>query len=179
MIEKLKNPEAALAVFNKLYVSNDPFSNAAHTGMPIRAVIYPTYGYLLNERQFESVAQASMAINGKNTFYVAQVEVAYPNNSFIDNLFWLGENSTYDEYFSLPLNLEAMTCAIDATWGFLTSQEDHALLVCTKEFWQEFSKYYPSWPEDYNKFVQYWNEQDAKRRERWFESFLAGLTVKP
>src|SRR3989339_312900 len=76
---------------------------------------------------------------------------------------------------------------VDGTWGFLISHENHALLGCTQEFWDEFKKQYQRWAEDYKEFIKYWRHWDNYRKQhmdksaknKWLSAFLDGLTVKP
>ena len=153
----------------------------------MRVVIFPTRGYHLNEEQFTALAKTNTILYGQNEFYVAQIEAKYPTGSFVDNWYWECLNSTYVEYEKIPVNLEASIFSVDGTWGFLISHENHALLGCTQEFWDEFKKQYPRWAEDYKEFIKYWRHWDNYRKQhmdksaknKWLSAFLDGLTVKP
>lgn len=99
---------------------------------------------------------------------------------------WRGQNCSHDEYTSIvnhsfPLINNALYSE-SGKWGILISHEFHAIIGCTKEFWEEFEKHYPQWRKDYHDFIAYWEHEKEiwpKIQLEWLPKLLDGLTVKP
>jgi hypothetical protein len=174
MIVQEYNTSVLKKVYSKIFRSTDPFFDAGQSNYPIKAVIYPTYGYYLTKDQFDALMYANKSI-GSNEFFISEIEYR-PQDPFIVGNHWKCINPSFEEYYQISIAIENAVYSVDAAWGFLISHEDHALLVSTVEFWDVFKKKYSSWMEDYNAFLVYWNNVEVGKI--WLKDFLNGLTVK-
>ncbi len=174
MIQKLQDSSKVQSYIASVFRSTDPFSDAAIESLPVRAVLYPTYGYHLDERQFKALLHA-VEENGQDEFFISQVEIK-ETDRFPDDWNWRCIRPSYTEYLDLPLVVENAIYSANGSWGILVSHEDHALLVCDHNFWYAFVNCYSDWEEDFIQFVEYWKQIAAKE---WYDEFIDALTQKP
>jgi hypothetical protein len=175
MIEKITHAKNLEKACSRVFSSTDPFSSAAQSHLPVKAVIYPTYGYYLTELQFNALIYANKAM-GSNEFFISQVEYGY-NNSFVEGEHWRCIDPSFKEYSEVSIGLENAIYSVDGTWGILISHEDHALWASSVEFWGAFKSHYPDWIKDYFSFLEKWKNLTVDKN--WLKDFLNGLTVKP
>lgn len=174
MIEKLRNAESYRMKINAIFQSTDPFADAGRDAFPVKAVLYPTKGYHLNESQFTALLKACAEI-GEKEFFVSQIE-ADSEAELPKDWNWRCVSPTYEEYYELPLVIENAHYSKNGTWGILVSHESHGLLVSTEDFWDAFKSTYTNWDDDYRNFEEYW--KDIERRD-WYGKFINSLTIKP
>lgn len=174
MITQLPAPERYREKIGTIFQSTDPFANAGRDSFPIKAVLYPTYGYHLNKSQFKALLSACSEIEEK-MFFVSQVE-GKPEADLPKDWNWCCVSPSYEKYLELPLLIENAHYSSDGTWGILMSHERHGLLVSNRDFWNAFKSNYDAWDEDYRKFERYWEGIEHKD---WYEAFIKSLTVKP
>jgi len=175
MVELISYAKNLEKLYYKVFRSTDPFVDAGQPILPIKAVIYPTYGYHLKEQQFEALKGANKAI-GSIEFFISQIE-HYPANPFVVGEHWKCIDPSFEEYNETSIALENAIYSADGSWGFLISHEDHALIVSDLEFWEAFKKLYSDLREDYYLFLNYWKQ--VNEGKSWLDHFLASLTVKP
>lgn len=174
MIEQLSTPERHREKIGTIFQSTDPFADAGRDAFPIKAVLYPTYGYHLSKSQFRALLNACAEV-GEESFLISQVE-GKPEAELPKDWNWCCISPTYKKYLELPLLIENAHYSSDGTWGILMSHERHGLLVSNVDFWDAFKSKYMAWDEDYKKFERYWEGIEHKP---WYEEFINSLTVKP
>ena len=175
MIEQIIDTFELKEKFSIIFRSTNPFLDAGQVAFPIKAVIYPTYGYYLTKYQFDALKYANESI-GSTEFYISQVEYK-PSDPFIRGEHWKCINPSFEEYYDISIGMENAIYSTNGSWGLLISHEDHALLVSNIEFWEVFKNQYPNWAKDYLSFLNYW--RDLEIGEKWLENFCSKLTVKP
>ena len=181
MIEPVTDIALLGEAFYQVFNSRSPFAPAGRDVFPVKAVLYPTFGYYLEAEQFQALMRA-LEDCGEREFYISMVEFE-PENRVWDvgeNSHWLCRNPTLEEYARVELYIENALYSVSGSWGVLQSHEDHALLVCRDELWETFEKHYPEWRKGYGEFIGYWKEVESKGvNVEWLKPFLAHLTRSP
>jgi hypothetical protein len=175
MIKRVTETTLLNQAFYRVFRSTDPFAPAGRLEMPIRIVLYPTYGYHLNADQFQALAD-TLSDCGEPDFFMSLIEVE--PDPFATEYNWVCEVPSLSEYMDLPLPAENGLYSMNGLWGILVSHEDHALLVCHSLFWHAFQQRYPNWKQDQEKFIQAWyrNEKELGSDVQWLREFLAHLS---
>lgn len=145
-------------LWSLVFASNDPFCDPFLQGISSRLLLYPTYGYYLEETQYQAFAQSVQAI-GEDAFFVSEVE--YAGDFFEKGQHWRCACPTYDEYRNLPLVLENAVFSTKGSFGMLLSHEDHAIVGGTTEFIESMRRNYPHWQEDRERIQADWNDDMA------------------
>lgn len=181
MIKSVSDITPLRKAFYQVFASRSPFDPAGRDEFPVRALIYPTWGYYLEAEQFQALMGA-LGNCGEAEFYISMVEYEPENrvwNAGEDN-HWLCLNPSFEEYMQLDLFIENGLYSVNGSWGLLLSHEDHALFVCRDELWQSFERNYPEWRKDYAEFVDYWKAVENRGVDvKWLHPFLAHLTKAP
>ena len=175
MIEPVLSGRSLEQIYYSIFRSTDPFGDAGQSTFPIKAVIYPTYGYHLTERQFKALKEANDITGGKE-FFISQVEHE-PANPFVVGEHWKCVNPSFSDYNEISIALENAIYSVDGSWGALVSHEDHALIVSKMDFWKAFKDIYTDWREDYILFLNNWKQ--SKEDSSWQDNFLKSLTIRP
>jgi hypothetical protein len=178
MIKRVTDTRLLSQAFDHIFKTLDPFTQAAQPDVPVRRVLYPTFGYHLDANQYEALTGALFDC-GEQEFFISIVEYELKyNGPFTAGDHWICESPSYTEYTNLPLVLENALYSINGLWGILVSHENHALMACHTSFWDVFQKYYPDWEQDQKRFVEYWKyNQNAYGSDiSWLQDFLDSLT---
>jgi len=175
MIKQADKPSLLSQIFHYVFRSYNPFTSAGQLNMPVRIVLYPTYGYYLNSEQFQALT-STLNDCGEQEFFISEVE-AEPD-PFVTSYHWVCKSPSFSEYMNLSLSTENALYSANGLWGILVSHEDHALLVCQPNFARFFQAHYSHWKQDLEKFVQNWqqNEKELGSDIRWLEEFLNHLS---
>jgi hypothetical protein len=175
MISKAADIQEMRDSFYEIFRSRNPFGPAGNSLMTRRVVLYPTYGYHLEENQFQALVDASSEC-GEKSFFISEVE--HEPDPFATDHHWVCTSPTYAEYSNLPLSVENAIYSSSRKWGILISHEDHGLLASKDSFWEAFQKRYPHWKDDHKKFVEVWrqNEMNLGTDVSWLKDFLDHLS---
>lgn len=178
MIRRVTETKVLSQAYNRIFKSLNPFSPAVQIEVPVRRVLYPTYGYHLDANQYQALTKALIDC-GEKEFYISILEYERKyNGPFTEGDHWVCELSNYLEYAELPIVLENALYSTNGMWGILISHELHALLACHPRFWEAFRKYYPNWKQDQDRFVEEWkyNHNTYGSDISWLDDFLDSLT---
>ncbi|QHZ51037.1 hypothetical protein ERICV_01887 [Paenibacillus larvae subsp. larvae] len=167
-------------IFNKVFKTNNPFSEVFTNSINKKIILCPTYGYYLDEQQYEALKNAAKHI-GEDIFYLSEIE----GNSFkkeendeiqYDFGHWEVTCETeYENYLKAPIVLENAMYSQSARWGIIISHESHAIVGGNEEFIGKFKETYPAWKNSLNNFIEQWeyNQKYYKSNLEWLPSFLS------
>lgn len=179
MIKQTNDTARLREAFYRVFRSRDPFSAAGHEELPVRVVLYPTYGYYLETQQFQALIGA-LHDCGEREFFISMVEAEPEPRNWDSKEFthWVCEKPTLEEYMSIGVFIENALYSPSGSWGILLSHEDHALLVCQPSFWDAFQSRYPNWRQDLEQFIELWRFHEKERDVDvgWLEPLLDHLT---
>jgi hypothetical protein len=177
MIERITDTTGLRSLFYSVFDSRSPFVAAGRPEFPVRAVLYPTWSYHLDERQFQAF-KAALDAKGEDAFIYSTVE-GEPEERVWTGAWehWRCSDLTLDEYWHTGIPIESAHYSARGEWGILLSHEDHALLVCDHRFWDAFRRFYPTWRDDRTDFVALWREHERNGVDiSWLQPFLDHLT---
>lgn len=164
--------------FYRVFKSHNPSEPAGREELPIKAVLFMTDSYHLEQHQFYALANTLRA-RGESEFFITETEGAGdpfdPTNPKRGS--WICVNPTFAEYAGVPTGIENAVYSKSGSWGILLSHELHGLLVCGHQFWSTFQKWYPLWEHDVKEFVEFWraNEEEHGSEHEWLRPLLSHL----
>jgi len=141
--------------WQRVFKSNDPFANPFQETIESRMLMYPTYGFHLDEEQFRALMLTMNDIE-VDRFFISVVE--HSGDFLSDGEHWLCSYPTYRQYLSIPLVLENTMLAEDGSFGLMISHEDHALVGGTFDFIDCLKARYARWRKDQSLMVSEWDE---------------------
>lgn len=158
-------------VLKKTFINYDPYRPVVSENLSVKAVIFPTDSYHLEEAQFNALL-AAVETRGDQRFYISEIECK--PNPFLDRCdHWVCQRPTFEDYTRLPIGVWNAIYSPDGSWGLLLSDELHALLACDQSFWNEFSEHYPYSERDRAEFLKYWERyQKEDTYTDWLQRFL-------
>lgn len=175
-IDELKQLHLA---FNKIFKTNDSFSEVFTNSIKHRIVLCPTNGYYLEKQQFNALMNAALHV-GDDRFYLSEIEGnsferVENNESQYDFGHWeVACETKYEEYLEAPVVLENAMYSRNTKWGVIVSHESHAIIGGNNEFIEKFKEVYPDWKDGLNNFIGQWeyNQQNYNSDIGWLPNFL-------
>ena len=153
-IELVKDERYALAArFHSVFLNFDPYKPKFANQTGTRFLLFPTDSYHLTAAQFGAFS-AAIEPRRKHQFFIS--EIGWGRDSFEKGRHYLCNGPTFDEYTSLKIGVENAIYSTDGAWGFLLSDELHAIVACDDAFLKLFEAQYPL-TKDLTKFLSYWN----------------------
>ncbi len=154
LLENKDSIKEAICTYNKIFKNKDPFDDCFRDEIDSKILLFPTDGYILRRRQFESLIK-TMNILGEKDMYISQTEWMIFENAehYLTNV-----NVSYMDYKKMPIFLENAIYSKEGKWGIIISHEDHALLGGSKEFINNYLYFYGNLENDIKKFSEYWRE---------------------
>ena len=164
-----------------LVTSFDLFNNPFRPEIPFRILLYPIDGFLLTRHQFDALGATSLTYSDTNGLCVIteSLNIETPEEAVKSYSVNLQNYSSYRHLADSGCVLEENALLPESgSWIVLVSQEDFAVLGCSRLFYTKFSAYYPGAAGDLAKFITAW-ERNSKCIESdisWLPSMVAHLT---
>jgi hypothetical protein len=152
-VENLAEEAELKTTFLKVFCSCDPFQIPFNNNISAYMIFYPTDGFYLNEKQYNSLLWSAIDSNDKSLLIS---ETEWGMIDFDDLNYWKGEAPDYEFYRKTPIILENALYSTSAKWGALLSHEDHAIVGGSPQFIEKIKSYYPAWQADEDELRRVW-----------------------
>ncbi len=153
--------------YGKIFKSINMFEDFFREKDFIKKILFPVEYFRLSEKQYNALCDALHLLKLPTIVYEVVTE---DGNRVIVHDFQAG---AYEQYTKNSNSiLENQLYSDSLTWGIGISHEDHAILGCTKTFYDVFQSFYSQ--TDRDAFEKYWKNNQAEYGSdlNWFNELM-------